>query len=328
MSDSSPGVEIESDPLEVSASSDSTEASSPRDGGETLIDSVSEALKDSEAEKSPSSSTGAVDETASQRQPSAEDPLGEITDQELARYGPKTQRRIKQLLAARTELSSEVEGLRVKAQSFEKIDEYIRTNRLTNDDFAVLLEIGSLVRNDPFEAFKRFSAITAELAKVTGHELPPELAERVKLGYLAEQDAREIVQNRNRAALAEQRAQESRQQSQEDQTRQQVQSHVQTCRQTANTWESQRKSTDPDWNEKQGRISELIELEVYRNGYPQTQRAVVEMLDGFLKQVNGELARFKPPPREVRPTLGAYAQRPGYAEPKTLMEAIDAALAK
>ncbi len=329
MTDSSSVAEL--DPVETSEPGDnsatsSTQAESDTSGGESLLDSVDEALKGSEVEASPDS--GAGSETESAQPPPAEDPLGEITDEELNRYGPRTQRRIKQLLASRSELTAEAESLRPKAQSFDKIDEYIRQSRISNEDFAVLLEIGALVRNDPFTAYERLSAITAQLAKVTGHELPPDIQERVRLGYLSEEDARALVTSRNKAALVEQRAQEQTQQSQEEQRRTRVTAHVQTCRSTANQWEARHKATDPDWDQKQSRIGELIELEVYRNGYPPTQEQVVAMLDGFLKQVNGEFARFRPKPKEVRPTIGSASPRAGAAEPKTLMDAVNAALAR
>lgn len=326
MPDSSPEAEL--DPVETSEP-DVTATSSPQEtdnGGESLIDSVTEALKGSEEETSPDSDAGSETEPA---QPTpAEDPLGEITDEELKRYGPRTQRRIRQLLDARSELNNEVETLRPKAQNFDKIDEYIRDSRISNEDFAVLLEIGGLVRNDPFKAYERLSAITAQLAKVTGHELPQDIQERVRLGYLSEEDARALVTSRNKAALVEQRAQEQTAQAQEEQRRSLVQAHIQTCRSTANTWEARHRASDPDWDQKQGRIGELIELEVYRNGYPPTQEQVVAMLDGFLKQVNGEFARFKPKPQTVRPTVGSASPRAGNAEPKTLMEAVEAALAR
>lgn len=324
MSDSSTGLEVEGDLPETSAPVTDVKTDSSPSGGEDLISSVTEALKPSDKEASPVSGEGSADLAAPPA--SAEEPLGELTDQELARYGPKTQRRIRQLLDARLELNTEVEGLRPKAKSFEQIDEYIRTNRLSNEDFAVLLELGALSRNDPFKAYERFAAITVELAKVTGHQLPPELQERVNLGYLTEQDARSIVQNQQRANLAEQRAKEQAAQTTESQNRAAVQAHVQTCRQTANTWEAQRKSTDPDWTEKQDKIGQLIELEVYRNGYPRTQEEVVKMLEGFLKQVNTDMSRFKTPLREINPVTSSASPRAGKAEPQTLMDFVNAAL--
>ena len=287
-------------------------------------------MKDSQSEASPPSETPVeIEADKAAAQPAAEDPLGELTDQELSRYGPRTQRRIRQLLDSRTELGTEVENLKPKAESFDKIDEYIRANRITNEDFAVLLEIGSLVRNDPFAARDRLVAIVNELGKITGDQLPADLAERVRLGYVSEQDAREIVQARNRAAFAEQSAKEAREQSHESQNRQRLQDHVQKCRGTANEWEARHQSLDPDWSTKQDEIGKLIELEVYRNGYPPTQDAVVKMLDGFLTTVNEKFARFRPKPKSVTPVSGSASHRANSAAaPKTLMEAVDRALAQ
>jgi len=320
---------IEGDPIDEVVDQGATSDSSTQNGGETLIDSVTEALKGSEEETSPTSEPGEADKAASPPLAPEEDPLGELTEQELGRYGPRTQRRIRQLLNARVELNAELEALKPKAEAFEQFDGYIRENRITNEDLSVLLEIGALVRNDPFSARDRLVAIVGELDKVTGHQLPADLSERVRLGYISEQDAREIVQARNKASFAEQRAREVREQSQHTETQQRLQTHVQTCRTTANEWEARHKSTDPDWQTKQDEIGKLIELEVYRNGYPPTQDAVVKMLDGFLDTVNAKFARFRPKPRSVTPVSGSASSRANSAAaPKTLMEAVDRALAQ
>ena len=317
-----PHADSQSDPTADSSSSSKTAVS-------TLISSVDEALKGSESEESPTSEPGKADKAAPPTLATDDDPLGELTDTELNRYGPRTQRRIRQLLSDRSELSGEVERLRGKAEAFDQFDGFIQQNRITNEDLSVLLEIGALVRNDPFAARDRLTAIVSELDKVTGHQLPADLSERVRLGYISEQDAREIVQARSKANFAEQRAREVREQSQNVESQQRLAAHVDVCRRTANEWESRHKSTDPDWQAKQDEIGKLIELEVYRNGYPPNQDAVVRMLDGFLQTVNAKFAQFRPKPRAVNPVSGSASSRANSAAaPKTLMEAVDRALAQ
>lgn len=322
---------FEADPVESDQSDDQAASSPAADGGASLLDSVSEALKGSEQETSPASETDAVDKAAptdAAAEKAAEDPLGEITDQELSRYGPKTQRRIKDLLAQRAEVNKQLEAVRPKAESYEKIDQFISENGLTNDDVAVVFDLAALIKKEPAKAYDRLQSLVANLGKAIGHELPPDLQERVRLGYLSEEDARELSKAKARNALTEQQIQERDAKAKEDSERRRIEGHVTSCRDTANKWEASRKSTDPDWNEKQQRIGELIELEVYRKGYPQTQEGVVKMLDGFLDQVNKEFSRFKPRPKEVRPLNSGSASSRATAEPKTLMEAVEQALAQ
>lgn len=320
---------IEADPAEPAQQTDvsTTADSSPADGGANLLDSVTDALKDAKQEPSPSSGQGQTDPAAAPKAGTAEEPLGELTEQELHRFGPKTQRRIKSLLGDRAERDRRIEQLSPKAEQYERFEAYTRDNRLSPDDVATVFELASLIRNDPFKAWERVQAIQNGLAQVVGQVLPPDIQERVKLGYLSEQDGRELAAARSKAALTEAQSKEQAAQAREERERQTVHAHVESCRDTANSWETAKKVNDPDWNEKQARIGELIELEVHRNGYPKTKQAVVTMLDGFLDRVNKDFARFKPKPREVRPAVGSASSR-ATAQPKTLMEAVDAALAQ
>lgn len=337
---SSPEAEavIEADPATIAEQPDASTASSSNatenQGGDTLLASVEEALKASEPEKSPDSEAdptakavdpAKVDAEGKPKAP-AEEPLGELTEDELRRFGPKTQRRMRQLLTQRAEANTELEKLKPRAESFDKIDQFVKSNRLSNADLAVIFEIGALVRNDPFKALEKLEPIYQQLQGMTGAKLPPDVQERVNLGYLTEADARELVKARKRVEHTEARTQEQTEQARETERRQAFTTHVNACRTTANKWESAKQSSDPDWNEKQSRIGELIELEVLKNGYPETQEGVVKMLDGFLTKVNAEFARFKPKPREVRPVIGSASSR-ATAEPKTLEEAVDRALA-
>jgi len=329
---------IEADPAEIGTQPDakatSSTASTSDQGGDSLLDSVQAALKDgSEPEKSPASEQGSAKsaETQSDADPAkagaAEDPLEEISEEELKRYGPKTQRRIRQLLGQRAEANSEIEKLRPKAAGYDQIEQFAKANRLSNDDLAVGYELMALTRNDPFKAWDRIQPIYAQLAEIVGHTLPKDVQERVNLGYLSAEDARQLVQSQRRADLAEGRAREQGESQQREQEAGRLRAHVDACRTTANEWESAKRGADPDWSEKQARIGELIELEVRRNGYPPTQAEVVKMLDGFLARVNKDFARFKPPVRAVTPVRGG-ASSDAKAEPQTLQEAVDMALAQ
>jgi hypothetical protein len=330
---------LEGDPVDTvqpDASSSAPSSSAATQGGDTFLDSVNEALKGSETEQSPGSETVTA-ETAANPKPkgeaqadpakAAESPLGEITEEELNRYGPKTQRRIKQLLAERSAANEEVAKLKPKAENFDKIDAFVRQNNLSNEDLAVIFELGALIKNDPVKAFERLKPINDRLAEIVGEVLPPDIQERVRLGYISQDDAKELVRARKRAELADANAQRREQINDQERQQQAFLERVSMCRSTANEWEAARKGTDPAWNDKAARIGELIELECYRKGYPETKEGVTRMLDGLLEKVNAEFSRFKPKPREVRPVIGAAPTR-ATAEPKSFQEAVDMALAQ
>lgn len=337
MTGSSPeAVQIEADPAEVSRSDaqDSAVPSAANEGqGEkSLLESVTDALGAREQEQSPSSERDPADPAAPQAvegqadaQPNADDPLGELTDEELKRYGPKTQRRMRQLLQERGEERRKAEALEPKAKAYDQIADFAKTNRLSNEDVGIVLELGALIRNDPEKAFERLTPIYRKLAESVGAVLPDDLQERVNLGYLTKEDAAELAKLRSTKSLTETRMKEQNEQTEQERQRQQAEAHVGECRKTANAWEAARKGSDPDWNLKQEEIGRRVRLAVLENGYPQTQDGVVKMLDGILKDVNDWLGRLRPKPQEKRPVVGTASSRSN-AEPKSALEAAELAL--
>ena len=328
-----------SDPVEtvvtpdVSKPAESSPAE-PAKGAEAspplVLDAVKAALGDkAKKETSPDSATDpdVSKATPEGEKPAAEQDLGELTEDELKRYAPKTQRRILSLLNQRGEYEKRAVAAEGKAELFGRIESFASQNGLSDEDVEGLLEIGSMVRNDPFKAVERLTPIYSELLKRTGHVLPAPIEERVKQGYLTEEDARKLVQAETRAALEEERRTKTEEQANADRQRGQAQAHVDGVKRAAADWEAARKSVDPDWSSKQPRVGELIELEVHRNGYPKSTADVVKMLDTINKKVSDEFKRFAPKPREVTPAKGD-ASSGAAAEPKTALEAARLALSR
>ncbi len=298
----------------------------------SLIDSVKEALGEAKKESSPDSAKGSdADPSAPKAEgdgkpdPAAEQEIGELTEDELKKYAPKTQKRIRQLLTQRGEFEERAKAAESKAELFGRIETFADQNGLSGEDVEGLLEIGALVRGDPFKALDRLTPIYSELLKRTGHVLPAPIQERVQQGYLTEEDARRLVQAETKAALARERQTASDEQLNADRLRSQAQVHVGNVKSAATEWEATRKSNDPDWSLKQPRVAELVELEVHRNGYPTSTADVVKMLNDIEKKVSDELKRFSPKPREVIPAKGG-ASSGATAEPKTALEAARIAL--
>lgn len=327
---------IEADPAEVNGpdaqSSAVPSAAGEGPGEKSLIDSVTDALGAREQEQSPSSERDPADPAAPQAvegdakaEPAAEDPLGELTDEELKRYGPRTQRRMKQLLQERGEARSKADALEPKAKAYDQIADFAKQNRLSSEEVGIVLELGADIRNNPAKAFERLTPIYRKLAETVGAVLPDDLQERVNLGYITKEDAAELAKLRSTTTLHEQRQKEQQQETEQEQRQRQQQAHVDECRKTANAWEAAKKGSDPDWNLKQEEIGRRLKLSLYEGGYPPTQEGVVKMLDGILKEVNDSFARFRPRPAEKRPVLGTASSRSN-AEPKSALEAAELAL--
>ncbi len=329
---------IEADPAGTAGVTESSqqdvktaESSTAENQGKSLFDSVTEALQrkesspDSAQDPKADSAVPAEGTIEAKAEVKPEEPLGDLTDDELKRYGPKTQKRIKQLLAQRDEAIETNTGLKSKADNFDKIDEYIRVNRISNDDLAVVYELAALIKNDPVKAYERLTPIYNSLATMTGNVLPEDLREQARLGYITEAHAQELARLRSKAALSDNRLKEVTSRDAEDQQARAFEGQRGMCRDASNEWETAKKRSDPDWHLKQERIGELIELSLHKSGFPPTKAKVVDMLDGILKKVNTELTRFAPKLKAITPDVGTASTRAN-AEPKTVKDAVMEAL--
>lgn len=330
MSESSPAFEDTNTTLVPDANSDvqaAVSSTTETQGVEqSPVDLVMEALGSTQKESSPDSERDPqdpVEPTSEQAQAGEDDAkqeLGEITEEELKRYGPKTQARIKQLLDQRHEKHQEVEALKPKAAQYDAIMQFAEASRLSKEDVGSIMEIGSLVRNAPEKALEKLVPIVQHLQELTGQVLPADVQERVRLGYISEEDARRMVRSEKSTALTREQLEQARQDQERANEAAALQELQQSAKSTAETWEATRKRTDPDWQLKQRRVGELAELEVRRNGFPESKAKMVELLDTVYAQVNQEMSRLLPRPKAVTPVTGT-ASAQATSEPKTSQEA-------
>lgn len=327
----------EVDPIDApqpDAENSAAAASSPAadDKGEkSLLDSVQEALgskaEPPAAEQDPKTSPSQAGAEA--EQPKPESLSDEVPEEEMKRYGPKTQARIRQLLEGRHAAREEANSLKPKAAEFDKFDNFVRQNQLSPEDVSATFNIAAAIRNDPHKAWDMITPIVRQLAEIVGHVLPADLQEEVRLGYITEQRARELAQTRSKTSLLEQRTTQSEERRKQEDERNRLSAHAATCRDTANDWEAQKKASDPDWNLKQGRITEKLKLKLHENGgFPETKQKVVEWLDEIHKQVTEEIKGFVPRPKPITPPNPGNASSRANAEPQTALEAAELALAR
>lgn len=292
-------------------------------------DLVFEALKLTEKESSPDSEQDPNDPAVTQEgaEAKAEDAeaapkaeLGEITPEELKKYGPKTQERMQQLLSHRHELRTELETIRPKAQQFEALEEFAKVNSLSMTQVAEVVEVLALHKRDPAEFVRRARPMLAQAERDAGLTLPDELEERRRLGYIGDEDARRLAQSEAAAKRATEAAERERTERESQAEANRLANLKTMSETTAADWEASRKRSDPDWQSKQSRFGELIKVEVYENGFPQSKEAVVKMLNGIATKVDADFARFSARPREVRPITGAASTKAS-TEPKSSKEA-------
>lgn len=340
MSGSSPEAQvIEADPVSTLTPDASAAASSTanQDGENiSLLDSVRESMKP-ETEQSPRSEPDqAIPDNPEkpEAQPEAAkaegDPLGDLTEDELKKYGPKTQARMRQLLGQRREANDRAERVQAelgpKAQKFDEIDAFIRNNNLSNEDVATIFQIGASIRNDPFKALAQVEQVRDRLVEITGGKLPDDLQQRVNLGYISKEDALELNRARSQAAFNETRRGETERKTAGENEVAQQRAHIEQCTATADKWEASKQSADPDWKLKQPRIREKVELAVLKDGFPKTKDELVKLLDKFNAEVTTELNNLRPVKPAIRPVTQAASTRSN-AEPADLLGHIKKGLA-
>jgi hypothetical protein len=331
--DGEEGVTDESPTVDVTAA-ESSEAPGVE---KSILEHVTDALASKEA--SPTSKdtgneqpqAGATEESESAP---AVDPKTEIPKAELKHYSPTARHRIRELVAQKNEVSSQIESLRPKADGYDRITAHCREHDISPQDFDNAIEVTRLVKHEPERALEALIPLMQELYRKTGKIIPPELRERVRLGHLQEQDALALTQAQARERLAAERAEvENRRRAAADQDRQKAEwdRTVASNAQTATQWDQAKTASDPDWLTKQPLVAEQMELELRRagpQGFPKNGMEVAALLEKSLKAVETRLKSFQPRPQQIKPVNGQGASSRATAEPKDAVEAARMALQK
>ncbi len=164
----------------------------------------------------------ADDPTKAKAKEGEEEELGELTDEELNSYKPKTQRRMRQLLKQSETLTAEVSALRPMAEGFQTIQAYTKKENLTREDVNTGFNIMALMKNNPVEAFNQLKPIYETLQQIVGEVLPADLQTRVASREITQEAAQELSRLRAKEGLtvSQQRQQETRATEQQTRERQ------------------------------------------------------------------------------------------------------------
>jgi hypothetical protein len=334
------GSTPESPPVENSApttesqsalapSTDVTPAPSSSAKDESLLDRVKSALKPKTEGSSPSQAgQEAKPNSAAPSEDDEKEPDGDPTEEEQARYHSKTRKQVQRLLRQRNEALDEVKTLKPEAEVGRRITGFIQDAGMSADEANLLLDVGRNMKRDPLKALEQLKPYYDALTRMSGDVLPADLQAAVTKGEIAEPYARQLARSRTETSVLNQRTQAQDDQQRQRQVQERTQQHATQVGQTISSWEASQAKADPDWNMKQSRIGELIELDVRRNGYPKTAQAAVELAEKAKTQVNGEFARFAPRKLPVNSVNPASAARTALPAPTSALEAAKQRLAK
>lgn len=318
-------VEAESssvdDTADPSPASDDTAESSPAQDG-SILDAVKSALKKSEDGTSSDPEASEEDKPAKEGEetPAEADP----TPEELKSVPLSTRKRMERLLRDKKALTrkgeavqQELESLRPRAEQADRFTAFVRDAGLSEDEVNVVFDIARDMKQDPFKAREKLRPLMDRLDAITGHSLPDDLHEKVRLGYLSVEDAQALATSQARARLAETaRTHDARKRDAEA-----ASTLERTVIGAVNNWDATQAKSDPDWKLKQSRIAELAELDIRRNGWPKSTDDAIGKLNTFRKQVETELRRLTPRKAQVKPANGTVSSG-AHEVPKTMLDAV------
>lgn len=305
--------------------------STPAKEPSSVLDAVTAAL-------SPDKGVDAASPAAVNRSPTGEpepkDPSSstepaELSEAELKSLAPKTQERMRFLANERVELREQLDTIKPKAESYDKLTGYLAQNGISSDEANNSLEVTRLIKNGQYQpALKLLAPIYQELQKRAGEVLDPDLQEEVRLGTTPHERALELQRARAETAARRQQdgAAEERRKSEESSNA--WQSHVDTISKAADNWAKGKAGGDPDWDKKADEVAQLVELDLRKNGFPKTVEDAVKRSDAALEQVNKRWNSRRPAPVEIRPNVGngSRASTSGDTKPKSALDAVNIAL--
>ena len=225
------------------------------------------------------------------------------------------------------EMISERDGYKQSHEELSGLKGYMTNAGLSTDEVNNGFEIMRLIKHDPAQALAALKPYVDQLEQITGVHLSSDIQERVDEGYLDEDSARELSELRSRNTLATQASERATAEANTIRQQTQVTQHADQVSSAVSEWENKWSSTDPDYKLKQPKVMEKIELNLLKYGPPKTREQAVELAESCRQQVNADFTALRPRKGEVKPITGGSSPK-STAEPTTLMEAINAGLAK
>lgn len=295
----------ESDEAQTADSSDAEDSKKSDDEHDTLLDVVKDVVdKESSKKKAEKLEEESEDDTeddvdvegkksddvssTSEEKGKSEEEDDSFTEEELEKEKPRTRKRIKKLIGKLDNAHSEIDDLKPKAESYNKIEEFSKEYGITPEESAEAFTIMALVKTDPEKALERLQGHVQNISSRVGETLPEDLERKVQEGLLDEGSARELSRARAQAALEKERREAMEQQSKQVQQQTAVQ-QVQTEMSNAlNSWQEEKQKTDPTYQTKHGFVSDRLRSLIAEHGVPrngQEARQYAEAAYNYVSQM-------------------------------------------
>ncbi len=302
---------------------------------QSAIDSFGKKTPDAKSEADPADPKAESADTGTdpKAEPAPTDPTKkeptdptDIPAEELAKYTPNAQGRIRELIKANKDLTAQIEQFRPAVQGYDQLSTFLQTNRLSVDDANLTLEVGALLRRGDFRGFLQAVEPYVVAAKeALGEHLPDNLRQQVEEGAIPEDVARELVRTRAEASRLRGNLEETHATVQHQAQIEQVNG----IRNIVASWERQVQATDPDYAQKKDLVRDYALAVVAERGSPRTPQEALSHAQEAYRRANATIAKYRPAAQPTRPSPSSVQSPTNAApKPKSLQEAMALGLRK
>lgn len=313
-------VQDEADASKEAEQSASAQSSGAGDVSETADEGTLSIVRDvvSKNEEAPEAAASSANEAEGQ-ETDAQQPAPELDNENYSdvpfNKHPRFQAVLKELKENKTD-----------AQRYRNVETFIGEQGLSGDEAAELLQIGGLIKTNPVEAWKRVLPTIQQLAIAAGEVLPEDLRQRVQAGEVSREVAMDLSRQRaaNQSLTARQEWERSNsQQRQVVELQQQIGS-------TVNSWESERRARDPNFEAKLPAIEREVAWIQSKEGKPRDVNGVREQLQRAYTAVSASFVApvaSTPKPATKRPVTGGQVNGNVRPEPTSTLDIIEQVVA-
>jgi len=304
------------DELDLATDQEAPTSSADSETEEDLLSVVQSAMEIEEPEEAESHS---VEEVEEGQDGEDTEPLAASDDADLddvSDKSPVPYERFQKVIAQKNEFKE-------SAEQYTKITSYLDQHGINADEASTGLQIMALMKNDPAAALEALTPFVDTLRKVTGEAMPDDIRGKVDDGYMDEDTAMELSKARAEA----ERLRGLNERTAAGQTPQQGQQHIAHLSQTIDSWETKTRQSDPDYELKQDEIDDRVRVLVSERGRPKTQEEAIAMANEAYETVNQRFKARMGTKRAIRTASGGKLGGTPVAEPKSLLEAVQNAVA-
>jgi hypothetical protein len=337
-----PDVAAESSPAFTGASqhSESPTSDTHEDGGtgsqseETLLDAITSAADggenadDADANDPDSDANQDGKKDADPANNGAKDEQGNADDQSGDKPEPFHKHpRWQEMVRERDTLRDQAEGLKPRAEEYDKITTFMEQNELSVQEVAEGLQVVAMMKNDPVRARGILAKRMESLDEFAGYRLPQDLQAEVNDGVISEERAQELAGLRNQTKFQSDRTEQRTQQDQQDRQRDNAQQIIQGQQAALRTWEADVQKSDPDYTRIQRFVTKELRYLVQQRP-PRNNEEAVGLAKQAYKTVKDELKAVVPQRPSVAP--GPTSRQSGGSSsqgqaPESFMQAIEQA---